>query len=76
MNLRGVAVHIGSQLGELAPVERAFEKLGSLVKSLRGAGHEVTHVDLGGGLGVPYKRGDQLPSPAEYGAMVERVTHE
>ncbi|MBD2842432.1 diaminopimelate decarboxylase [Erythrobacter rubeus] len=74
VNLRGVAVHIGSQLGELAPLERAFEKLGTLVKSLRGAGHTISHVDLGGGLGVPYKRGDQLPSPAEYGAMVARVT--
>ncbi|MBV7264793.1 diaminopimelate decarboxylase [Erythrobacter ani] len=76
VKLRGVAVHIGSQLGELAPLERAFEKLGTLVKSLRGAGHTISHVDLGGGLGVPYKRGDEMPSPAEYGAMVARVTRE
>lgn len=74
VNLRGVAVHIGSQLGDLAPLERAFGKLGSLVTSLRGAGHTITHVDLGGGLGVPYKAGDELPSPADYGAMVARVT--
>lgn len=74
VNLRGIAVHIGSQLGELAPLERAFEKLGTLVKALRGAGHTITHVDLGGGLGVPYKRDEQFPSPAEYGAMVARVT--
>ena len=74
VNLRGVAVHIGSQLGDLTPLESAFEKLGLLVKSLRGAGHEVTHVDLGGGLGVPYKAGEELPSPAQYGAMVARVT--
>ncbi|MEO1731629.1 MAG: diaminopimelate decarboxylase [Pseudomonadota bacterium] len=74
VNLRGVAVHIGSQLGDLTPLERAFEKLGALVTSLRGAGHAVTHVDLGGGLGVPYKAGDVMPSPAEYGAMVARVT--
>ncbi|MEM7701848.1 MAG: diaminopimelate decarboxylase [Pseudomonadota bacterium] len=74
VNLRGVAVHIGSQLGDLAPLERAFEKLGTLVTSLRGAGHTISHVDLGGGLGVPYKAGDELPSPAEYGAMVARVT--
>lgn len=76
VNLRGVAVHIGSQLGELAPLERAFEKLGALVTALRGAGHTVTHVDLGGGLGVPYKRGEVLPSPADYGAMVARVTRD
>ncbi|MEL6530793.1 MAG: diaminopimelate decarboxylase [Pseudomonadota bacterium] len=74
VNLRGVAVHIGSQLGELAPLENAFAKLGELVTSLRGAGHEITHVDLGGGLGVPYKAGENPPSPAEYGAMVARMT--
>ncbi|MEM6585500.1 MAG: diaminopimelate decarboxylase [Pseudomonadota bacterium] len=74
VNLRGVAVHIGSQLGDLTPLENAFEKIGTLVSALRGAGHDITHVDLGGGLGVPYKAGDELPSPAEYGAMVARVT--
>ena len=74
VNLRGVAVHIGSQLGELAPLERAFEKLGELVKSLRGAGHSITHVDLGGGLGVPYHKDEVMPSPAAYGEMVARVT--
>ena len=74
VNLRGVAVHIGSQLGDLTPLENAFEKLGALVTSLRGAGHTITHVDLGGGLGVPYKAGDVMPSPAQYGAMVARVT--
>ncbi len=74
VNLRGVAVHIGSQLGDLAPLENAFKKLGELVSALRGAGHTITHVDLGGGLGVPYKAGEKPPSPAEYGAMVARVT--
>ena len=74
MNLRGLAVHIGSQLSSLEPFEVAFAKVGALVASLRGAGHAITHVDLGGGLGVPYKTGDVLPSPAEYGAMVARVT--
>ncbi|MEO1221390.1 MAG: diaminopimelate decarboxylase [Pseudomonadota bacterium] len=74
VNLRGVAVHIGSQLSELTPLENAFAKLGELVKSLRGAGHTITHVDLGGGLGVPYKQGEELPSPAEYGAMIARMT--
>lgn len=74
MNLRGVAVHIGSQLADLAPLEAAFTKLGELVASLRGAGHAITHVDLGGGLGVPYRRGEELPAPAEYGAMVAQVT--
>ncbi|MXO59391.1 diaminopimelate decarboxylase [Altererythrobacter salegens] len=74
MNLRGLAVHIGSQLSSLAPFEAAFNRVGELVKALRAQGHTITHVDLGGGLGVPYKAGDVLPSPAEYGEMVARVT--
>lgn len=74
MNLRGLAVHIGSQLSSLAPFEAAFEKVGTLVHKLREAGHTITHVDLGGGLGVPYRKGDVMPSPAEYGEMVARVT--
>jgi diaminopimelate decarboxylase len=72
--LRGVAVHIGSQLLDLEPLETAFAKVGQLVADLRAAGHTITHVDLGGGLGVPYKAGENPPSPAEYGAMVARAT--
>ena len=75
MEMRGLAVHIGSQLSDLKPLELAFEKVGALLSTLRAGGHRVTHVDLGGGLGVPYKGGEVLPSPAEYGAMVARVTH-
>jgi diaminopimelate decarboxylase len=74
LDMRGVAVHIGSQLSDLAPLEAAFTRLGQLISELRAGGQKVTHADLGGGLGVPYKAGDVLPSPAEYGAMVARVT--
>ncbi|MDP1027906.1 diaminopimelate decarboxylase [Sphingomonas sp. KR1UV-12] len=74
LDLRGVACHIGSQLFDLAPLEAAYQRIGRLVADLRGAGHTITHVDLGGGLGVPYKSGDMPPSPADYGAMVARVT--
>jgi diaminopimelate decarboxylase len=74
LNLRGVALHIGSQLQSLAPLEAAFTRVGRLVAELRAAGHSITHVDLGGGLGVPYKPGDNPPSPADFGAMVARVT--
>ena len=76
LEIRGLAVHIGSQLSELRPLELAFEKLGALLSNLRSAGQSVTHADLGGGLGVPYKATDVLPSPAEYGAMVARVTRD
>ncbi len=74
LDMRGVAVHIGSQLAELEPLETAFTKLGELIAEIRASGCTVTHADLGGGLGVPYKAGEVFPSPAEYGAMVARVT--
>ncbi len=74
LEMRGLAVHIGSQLASLDPLESAFGKLGLLLDTVRSNGLTVSHVDLGGGLGVPYKPGDVMPSPAEYGAMVARVT--
>ena len=74
MQMRGLAVHIGSQLASLAPLEAAFTKMGELMRAIRAHGLAVTHMDLGGGIGVPYKAGDVFPSPAEYGAMVARVT--
>jgi diaminopimelate decarboxylase len=74
LQMRGIAVHIGSQLADLEPLETAFGKVGALIAELRAAGCSVSHADLGGGLGVPYKAGEILPSPAEYGAMVARVT--
>ena len=76
LNMRGVAVHIGSQLSELEPFEQAFGKLGDLIAELRTAGQSVTHADLGGGLGVPYKAGEVFPSPEAYAAMVARVTRD
>jgi diaminopimelate decarboxylase len=75
LELRGVAVHIGSQLTDLAPFGRAFEKIGSLIRALRAAGHVIGLADLGGGLGVPYDRDlPPPPSPQDYGAMVARIT--
>ncbi|MDC0886570.1 diaminopimelate decarboxylase [Altererythrobacter sp.] len=74
LNLRGVAIHIGSQLADLEPLETAFGKIGMLVADLRAGGLSITHVDLGGGLGVPYRKGEVLPSPAEYGEMVAKAT--
>ncbi|MCJ2184901.1 diaminopimelate decarboxylase [Novosphingobium sp. 1949] len=72
--MRGLAVHIGSQISDLEPSRQAFLKMGALMNALRVEGYAVTHMDLGGGLGVPYKPGEQLPTPAEYGAMVAEVT--
>ena len=74
LNMRGLAVHIGSQLASLDPLEAAFTKMGALLAAVRAAGQSVTHMDLGGGIGVPYKAGDIYPAPEEYAAMVARVT--
>lgn len=74
LRLEGVALHIGSMIADLAPLEAAFARIGALVAELRAAGHRVSRVDLGGGIGVTYRPGDVFPEPAAYGAMVARVT--
>ncbi len=74
LDLQGIALHIGSQLADLAPLEAAYRRAGELVATLRRRGHGVTRVDLGGGLGIPYGPDDRMPSPGAYGAMVARVT--
>nr|WP_295372502.1 diaminopimelate decarboxylase [uncultured Sphingosinicella sp.] len=75
LKLRGLAVHIGSQLTSLSPLERAFEKVGAMIARLRTEGHDIATADLGGGLGLQYDPSAPTPpTPAAYGAMVARVT--
>nr|WP_312293745.1 diaminopimelate decarboxylase [Brevundimonas diminuta] len=69
----GLACHIGSQITDLAPLEAAFRVLRQMTESLRADGHNVTRLDLGGGLGVPYYGETATPSPADYVAMAARV---
>ena len=70
----GIDVHIGSQLTELAPFEAAYAKVAELTETLRADGHEITRLDLGGGLGIPYARSNEAPPlPSDYGAMIERT---
>ncbi|MDQ8758072.1 diaminopimelate decarboxylase [Sphingosinicella sp. LHD-64] len=74
MKVQGVAVHIGSQLTSLAPLEAAFARVGALIAELRAVGCAIEVADLGGGLGVPYNPAlPEPPSPADYGAMVRRI---
>lgn len=73
LSLDGLAVHIGSQLLDLAPFEHAFGRVGELMAVLRADGQRVRSVDLGGGLGVATE-GRSAPSFADYGAMVARAT--
>lgn len=70
----GIDVHIGSQLTELAPFEQAYHKVAELTETLRADGHNITRLDLGGGLGIPYAQSNTAPPlPTDYGAMVKRT---
>ncbi|WP_321490568.1 diaminopimelate decarboxylase [uncultured Hyphomonas sp.] len=70
----GVDVHIGSQIGDLVPMRAAFEKVVGLAQRLRAAGHDIARIDVGGGLGIPYKQGDEPPPPSAYAAMIADVS--
>ncbi len=70
----GIDVHIGSQLINLEPFEQAYLKVAELTHRLRAEGHEITRLDLGGGLGIPYERSNEAPPlPADYGALIKRT---
>ena len=69
----GLACHIGSQIGEVKPFVEAALKLRSLFERLRAEGHPLRHLDVGGGLGVPYGDGPAPPSPQEYGKALAKV---
>ena len=74
ISIRGIDMHIGSQITDLEPFEQAFTLLAELVVRLRAAGHTIEHVDLGGGLGIPYRgTNDVPPHPDEYAALVKRT---
>jgi diaminopimelate decarboxylase len=73
IRLSGVDMHIGSQVTDLAPFDEAYGLLADLVRDLRGDGHQIDHVDAGGGLGIPYRLDDPAPpEPAAYGEVVRR----
>jgi diaminopimelate decarboxylase len=76
IQVTGVDVHIGSQITDLAPMETAFRILTEFVQILRADGHAISHVDFGGGLGIPYYMDRAAPpEPPAYAAMVKRVSH-
>jgi diaminopimelate decarboxylase len=71
----GVDMHIGSQIIELDPFRDAFALLADFVGTLRADGHTISHIDLGGGLGVPYREDNEPPpDPDAYAAIVKRAT--
>ena len=69
----GIDMHIGSQITDLQPFDDAFALLAELVGTLRADGHDIAHVDLGGGLGVPYRHdNDPPPLPDAYSDIVKK----
>ncbi|MDB6452446.1 diaminopimelate decarboxylase [Falsirhodobacter sp. 20TX0035] len=74
LDVVGIDVHIGSQLTELEPFEQAYLKVADLTRRLRAEGHDIRRLDLGGGLGIPYARGNEAPPlPTDYGALIKRT---
>jgi diaminopimelate decarboxylase len=75
VRIAGVDMHIGSQIVELDPFGDAFALLADFVRALRADGHSISHVDLGGGLGIPYREdNDPPPDPDAYAKIVKDAT--
>jgi diaminopimelate decarboxylase len=75
VRVAGVDMHIGSQIIDLDPFSDAFALLADFVRTLRADGHTIKHVDLGGGLGIPYREDNEPPpDPDAYAAIVKRAT--
>ena len=77
LKVAGVDMHIGSQITDLDPFGNAFTLLAEFVRTLRADGHTISHVDLGGGLGIPYRDDNEPPPhPEDYAAVVKRATRD
>jgi diaminopimelate decarboxylase len=73
IDVAGIDMHIGSQITDLEPFDNAFALLAELTGALRADGHAIRHVDLGGGLGIPYRfDNDPPPLPIAYSDIVRR----
>jgi len=77
IRVAGVDMHIGSQITELQPFEDAFALLSEFVRALRADGHRIEHIDLGGGLGIPYRDDNEPPpDPDAYAKVVKAATRD
>lgn len=70
VQIDGLHMHIGSQLLELAPIREALDRIAGFRRELAGAGHAITSIDVGGGLGVRYREGEVAPGANEYAAAI------
>ena len=74
IKVQGIDMHIGSQLTQLEPFEAAFRCLAELTTELRGLGHDISILDIGGGLGIDYQDGNQLPpAVTDYAALTNEI---
>ena len=74
LKIAGVDMHIGSQITDLEPYSKAYKLMAELVEMLRAEGHTIEHLDMGGGLGIPYRGTNDIPPhPDEYAAMVKQA---
>lgn len=72
IKVTGIDMHIGSQIVELEPFDQAIDRLGELITLLRADGHTIEHIDLGGGLGIPYRDDNEIPpDPLAYAKVVK-----
>lgn len=77
LKVSGIDMHIGSQIENLDPFDKAFARLKELIGQLRSEGHEIDHVDVGGGLGIPYKNDNSPPpEPEAYAQIVKKHVKE
>ena len=77
LKVSGIDMHIGSQIEKLEPFDKAFARLRELISELRASGHDIEHVDVGGGLGIPYKNDNSPPpEPEAYAQIVKKHVKE
>ena len=77
LKVAGVDMHIGSQITDLDPFGNAFTLLAEFVRTLRSDGHTISHLDLGGGLGIPYRDDNEPPPrPEDYAEVFKRATRD
>jgi diaminopimelate decarboxylase len=70
VRLDGLHMHIGSQILQLAPIRQALQRLAGFWRELAAVGHEIASIDVGGGLGVRYREGEQALAAADYVAEI------
>ncbi len=73
LSVRGVSVHIGSQITDVTPFGEAMERIAELIRELREAGHQIDYVDAGGGLGIPYEDSQAADFPAQVAAYARQL---